>query len=151
VRKGELVWAFSSEPQFLPQVDYSVQENRVYSRGDLEAVADQEELRKILHGGFYYSEGDLFIELRDGNHFTNHSWEWNSQVVFGRGRDYKSIYCLAVKDIHVGDEITENYNSYPSAASPWVSALMAAHLPERMDLELSLFEQALKMQNDHRV
>ena len=27
----------------------------------------------ILHGGFYYANADIFIELLDGTQFTNHS------------------------------------------------------------------------------
>jgi len=66
-------------------------------------MQDPKKLAAIFHGGFYYEDKDLFIELRDGTHYMNHSEDFNSQIVYNAEKDYKKLFSIACKEIKKGD------------------------------------------------
>ena len=77
----------------------------------------------------------MFIELRDGSHYTNHSDDdWNGQTVYDPSKDYKKMTNVAMRDIKVGEEITETYLTYMSTKAKWVNDLMIKYDPERKKL-----------------
>ena len=73
IPKGAVYWVWEDPNGPIPVKGYEVQENRAFTQKDLEKIEDKENLRRILHGGFYYADADLYIDLRDGTEFTNHS------------------------------------------------------------------------------
>lgn len=128
IPKGAVYWVYESENP-MPVEGYDAQPNRIYNQAELEAVTDIEKLKHILHTGFYYADGDVFIELRDGAEFTNHSDDWNSQIIYDEGKDYRKMTCIARKAIKAGEEITAYYGNYLSTEAKWVDDLMEKHIP----------------------
>ena len=88
-----------------------------------------------MHGGFYYADGDVFIMLNDGTEFTNHSDDWNSQIMYHPSKDYRKMYAVTRKEVKAGDEMTGYYGNYLSTEAEWVNALMNKHVPDRKMLE----------------
>jgi hypothetical protein len=74
-----------------------------YTKEELENMEDKDKLTKILHGGFYYADGDLYIDLKDGTEFTNHSEDWNSQIIYDESKDYRKMTCVTRKAVKAGD------------------------------------------------
>jgi hypothetical protein len=96
IPKGAVYWIWE-DPNPLPVRGYEVKPNRIYTKEELYAVQDHEKLMEILHGGFYYADADLFVELLDGTQFTNHSEDWNSQIIYHESKDYRKMTCVARK------------------------------------------------------
>ena len=109
-------------------------------------MADKKELTKILHGGFYYADADIFIDLNDGTECTNHSEDWNSQIIYDEGKDYHKMICVARKAIAAGEEVTAYYGNYMSTNAEWVNELMLKHNPSRKIIE----DQVEKNGNKHK-
>jgi hypothetical protein len=103
IPKGAVYWVWEDPNGPIPVLGYEVQENRIYNKEQLHSVTDEEELKRILHGGFYYAGADLFVELRDGTEFTNHSEDWNSQIIYDPSGDYKKMTCVTRKAVKAGD------------------------------------------------
>ena len=103
IPKGAVYWVLENNIDTIPVVGYEPQSNRIYTQEELYAVKDIEYLKHILHTGFYYAEGDLFIELRDGSEFTNHSSDWNSQIIYDESKDFRKMRAIARKEIKAGD------------------------------------------------
>ena len=105
IPKGAVYWVWDSEDP-LSVEGYDAKPNRIYSKDQLYEVKVDELMKHILHTGFYYADADLFVELRDGTEFTNHSDDWNSQIIYDESKDYRKMTCVARKAIKAGDEIT---------------------------------------------
>lgn len=41
---------------------------------------EAEEVKTILHGGFYFAQADLYVQCLDGGDFTNHSTNPNTRL-----------------------------------------------------------------------
>jgi SET domain-containing protein len=139
IPKGAIYWVWDG-PEWKPVKGHEAKPNVIYTREQLENMEDKEKLEKILHCGFYFKDADLFIELNDGTEYNNHSEDWNSQMVFDEGGDYRKMVCVARKDILPGDEITGYYGNYMSSDAKWVDDLMAKYNPSRQDIEKSVME-----------
>jgi len=91
---------------------------------------------QILHRGFYFEDEDIFIELWDGSQRTNHSDDdWNCATTYNQSKSHKDMTVVAVRDIQVGEELTETYSTYMSTKAKWVDDLMVNYNPERKMLE----------------
>ena len=73
IPKGAVYWVWEDPNGPIPVKGYEIQENRVFTKEDLEKMEDKDKLRHILHGGCYYADADLYMDLRDGADFINHS------------------------------------------------------------------------------
>lgn len=90
VPKGILVWKLNAN------IDV------VYSKGEYENL-DVTELEKLYLDKYVYGLNGLYCLCGDDARFTNHSDNPNT----GGGDFYT---CYALKDINIGDEITNDYN-----------------------------------------
>ena len=99
-------------------------------------MEDKEQLLKILYGGFYYEDGDVYVGLRDGGQYTNHSDDdFTSQIIYDPSKDFKKITSVATRDIKAGEEITESYMNYLSNKAEWVTELQIKYNPEGVRIE----------------
>lgn len=97
----------------------------------MESIKDEQELKRILHGGFYYCQGDGYTDLRDGSHYTNHEVDAKGEVLYDPNGNHLNITAVAIKNIAAGEEITENYGNYLSIEAEWLDVLMRRFLPYR--------------------
>jgi len=69
----------------------AVGNNSVYTREELEAIAENhpEDIKKILHGGIFIRNSNVFMAYRDGSEYMNHSFTPNSQVVYPTSNNYR--------------------------------------------------------------
>lgn len=134
IPKGAVYWAWEL-PNPKPLAGYEEKPNKILTREEMENMEDKEELTRILHGGFYYADADIFIDLNDGTEMTNHSDDWSSQIIYDPSKDYRKMVCVARKEIKAGDEITAYYGNYMSDVAKWVDDLMMKYNPKRKDLE----------------
>ena len=100
-----------------------------------------------MHGGFYYKDADVFISLHDGTERTNHSDDWNSQIIYDEGKDVKKMICVARKAIKAGEEVTAYYGNYMSNEAKWVDDLMVKYNPNRKILEDKVEKEGNKASN----
>ena len=145
IPKGSVYWSWEGESK--PLIGYDNRPNIVYTREQLEKMEDKKELAKILHGGFYYADADVFIDLNDGTECTNHSDDWNSQIIYDESKNYKKMICVARKAIKAGEEVTAYYGNYMSTEAKWVNDLMLKHNPSRKILEDKVEKDGNKSKN----
>jgi hypothetical protein len=65
IPKGAVYWAWEL-PNAKPLAGYEERPNRIFTQKEMESMQDNAELTRILHGGFYYADADIFIDLNDG-------------------------------------------------------------------------------------
>lgn len=134
IPKGTIYWTFHVDNP-LPIKGVDIKENCVYTREELEAFTDPEELKTILHGGLYLKDNDAFLVFHDGSCFMNHSFTPNSQIVYPASKDYRELVSYTLRDIKAGEEICENYENYSSFDSEWVPKLMEKFNTMRIEFE----------------
>ena len=59
---------------------------------------------QVIHYGFFHPNIERYILSADDDRFTNHSDTANSR--------FCGDHAIAIKDIHVGEEITDNYTEF---------------------------------------
>ena len=95
VKAGDLIYTLSKDKDIISVIDYNLEE---YLRN----VPDV--LDCLSHG---FCSGGKFIDLSESPaRFTNHSFDPSSKYLMDQE------ISIALRDIHPGDEITENYWDY---------------------------------------
>lgn len=80
--------------------------NKTYTQAELYAIEDKESLKHILSYGLYYEFQDIFVHLRDGSQYTNHSSNPNTQTFYHPNKDINKSITISLRDIKKGEEIT---------------------------------------------
>lgn len=99
---GSVVW------EFLDGIDLKIHKDKI------------EELNEIQKEYFYkyaWIEGDYYLSSCDLTNFINHSDTPNVSCI-----DPK--YCIATKDINVGEEIFENYEEFDDSFDEYKNDLL---------------------------
>lgn len=96
IKKGELVWKFSSA------VD------KVFTQKEYFSLAKSEQEIIDLYGYYAEDEGG-FVLCGDAAKYTNHSSSPNIKKI-------SSTETIALRDIFIGEEITEDYYSFDELA-----------------------------------
>jgi hypothetical protein len=100
---------------------------------EMMAALPPAEVSDILLHGFADVKTQKFWSLKDGANFFNHSSDPNITTIKEEG-DWNNK-SFAIRDIEVGEEITESYVSYKSSDVPWVAKMMTIYCPERAKME----------------
>lgn len=92
IPKGALVW------QYNDVIDKKISVNE---------IANLPEIAKQLLETYAWREGNEIILCGDNGRFVNHNVDGN----LGNDGLDKSV-CIALKDINIGEELTENYSQF---------------------------------------
>lgn len=134
IPKGAVYWVYHCEDP-LPIEGVTIQPNEVLTKEELEAKRDPGELHLILASGIYLKDWDVFLNLRDGSYYMNHSFTPNGQIDYPESRDYRDLVSYALRDIKAGEEITESYQNYLNTNSNWVPDLMKKYSLAAIEFE----------------
>lgn len=140
VPAGTTLWRFSApsgaEAEWESLTDEPLNCNRTYAKGSLLAMEDNapEQLETILWGGYVHTPTGVFIEIRDGCNYTNHSETPNSGGEWSAAPEDE--FSVAVRDIDAGEEITEDYGVWREfEVAPWLVPLFQKYCPDRYAFE----------------
>ncbi len=99
-KKGDVIYDFANETEKI-----------VVKDEDLDAyLANDPNIKDVLDHGF--CSGTDFIDLRNCDiRFTNHSFDPISEY------NHETGLSIALRDIEIGDEFTENYWNYETPAA----------------------------------
>jgi len=130
VKKGQMLWKYTPESC------------KTMSLEELESLTpekiDEEEMKNILWHGYLNEETNTWILPQDGSQFTNHSDNPNSgNYEFDHGV-LEDEMCYALRDIKAGEELVEDYTTFPSSSDFKMMNLLRKWCSGRYDFEMSL-------------
>lgn len=137
---GTKIWSFATNAtdEVVQPRGYAPSENRVWTKESLLAVQDEEEIKRILWGGYIHVPTGIFLELRDGSQYTNHSNEPNQGGPWSVQPSEEM--CIVIKDVKEGEELTDHYGVFHDSKAGWVHELMEKYCPMRHEFEESQVE-----------
>ena len=98
IKKGDIIWKLDKE-----KINTTL---KIIDRSILSSLEEERQTKQIIDVLVYcIYKDEKFIYYLDENKYINHSLEPNAFT-------NKDLTVLATKDIKIGDEITENYNTY---------------------------------------
>ncbi len=131
IAKGTKVWAFDDSMH-------------VCDLADLAALS-REDLHYALHGGFLHHPTQKFVWYRDGQEFVNHAAAPNANIGITEWTALEEDNCTALRDIEVGEELTEDYRFWSVhglAKDHWLYKLYADFCPGHLEFLMSLEKDA---------
>ena len=93
------------------------------------------ERRFALHGGYLHKPSDTFLWYTDGMQFMNHRRSPDANAGLGRWPNLDEDHTTALRDIAVGEELTEDYTFWSDggiAPDHWLNRFYLAHCPEHL-------------------